>query len=149
MKVEVRSLYAYDADKVSEDTGFVPAGKSLTVQDQAHEADINTIVKRFGLTGQLPSNLRMPSYGDFEGVSSYQDALHAIRAAEASFMSLPGVLRARFDNDPALFVEFCSDPRNRDEAVKLGLIEVSNVVSVGGEVGGDAASKAGASASGG
>lgn len=134
----VRSLYAYDADKVSDETAFVPVGKSLTVQDQAEEADINTIVRRFGLTGQLPSNLRMPTYGEFEGVSSYHDALNLVKDAESNFMKLPAHVRVRFDHDPGALVEFLSHEENRAEAVKLGIVEAKNVDSVGGEVGGNA-----------
>lgn len=146
MKVEVRSLYAYDGDKVSAETGFVPEGKSLTVQDQAEEADINTIVKRFGLTGQLPSNIRMPQYGDFENISSYHEALSLVKEAEVSFMKLPAEVRARFDHDPGQLVEFLEHEENRAEAVKLGLVERSDVSSVSGKVGGDAVGEVGASA---
>lgn len=37
-------------------------------------------------------------------------------------MDLPAKVRSRFENDPQKFLEFCSDPKNRDEAVSLGLI---------------------------
>jgi phage internal scaffolding protein len=78
-------------------------------------------IKRFGLTGQLPTNVRAPQYGDFTGITNYQDALHAVMAAEDSFMAMPAKVRARFHNDPEAFVNFCSDPANIDEAVSLGL----------------------------
>lgn len=146
-KVEVRSLYAYDADAVSNATGLKCPEKSLTVQDQAEEADINTIVKRFGLTGQLPQNVRAPVYGDFDTVNDYQSALNAIKAAEASFMAMPADVRMRFDNDPQKFVEFCSDSANAEEMKKLGLTkEVANVKS--GENAGGAAGASGEAAAG-
>lgn len=97
--------------------------KSLTQQSFAEECDINTIVKRFGLDGTLPVGVRMPTYGDFSGVDDYKSALLAIMAARDSFAQMPARVRLRFENDPQKFVEFCSDPANKEEAIKLGLVE--------------------------
>lgn len=102
--------------------------ESLTVQSQAEEADINTIVRRFGITGHMPVGVRVPSYGDFEVVDDYRSALHALREAEESFAKMPADVRSRFDNDPGRFVEFCSDVDNLAEMRKLGLA-VPEVVS--------------------
>lgn len=119
----VRSPYNYDTASASSESGLVCDDPSLAQQNFKDECDINVIVRRFGVTGQLPSNVRMPSYGDFTGVTDYQSALNSVLAARDSFMSLPAEVRSRFSNDPALFVDFCSDPANRDEALKLGLID--------------------------
>lgn len=119
----VRSAYNYDTDMVSEETGLECKDPSLAQQHQKEEADINTIVKRFGLTGELPTNVRMPQYGDFYDVMDYQGCLNAVKAADAVFMTMPAEVRARFENDPAQFVEFCLDENNREEAIKLGLVE--------------------------
>lgn len=117
----VRSAFGYDGDIVSEETGLSCADPSLAQQHQADEADINTIVKRFGITGVLPQNVRAPQFIDFDEVFDYQSALEAIAAADRSFMSMPAEVRARFNNDPQAFVAFCSDPGNLDEMRKLGL----------------------------
>lgn len=42
------------------------------VQSQKEDADINTIVRNFGITGKAPISARVPTYGDFEGVDDYQ-----------------------------------------------------------------------------
>ena len=118
----VRNPYNYDAGSVSRETGLVCHDLSLAVQDQAEEVDINTIVRRFGLTGKLPDNVVAPTYGDFTGVTDYQTALNAVIEADEAFMKMPADVRARFNNDPGAFVDFCSDGRNREEAEKLGLI---------------------------
>lgn len=102
-------------------TGLMCMDETRTVQSQAEEADINTIVRRFGLTGTLPQGVRVPTYGDFDGVSDYREALEALKAADASFMAMPADVRKRFDNDAAAFVDFCSDANNLDEMRKLGL----------------------------
>ena len=120
-----RTGYNYDTDEVSRETSLACDDESLAVQSERDECDINTIVRRFGLTGHLPVGVRMPSYGDFVGVSDYQSALHAIMDADDAFLAMPAEVRTRFDNDPAKFVDFCADPANMEEAVKLGLVPAS------------------------
>lgn len=111
----------YDPVEWSDQHGLECKDPSLAVQDQADEADINTIVRNFGITGKLPQSVRVPTYGDFEGIDDYREAIEAVRAADASFMAMPAEVRSRFGNDPAAFVDFCSDPSNLPEMRKLGL----------------------------
>lgn len=149
-----RHAYNYDVAAVSDETGLKCEDESLTLQSQAQEADINVIVKRFNVTGVLPSGIRMPTYGDFTGVADYREALDAVNAAERSFMELPAAVRKRFDNDPAAFVDFCSDPANLEEARKLGLAVPEKVkevldVRLQSEVGGAAVAGAEVSGEGG
>lgn len=124
-EVFVRTPYNYDMDKASDESGISFVGQESTVQQQfAEEVDINTIVRRFGLTGEVPDDYRAAQSGDFTNVVDYQSALNAVRAADEAFLELPGELRARFNNDPQALLEFVSDGRNRDEAVKLGLVQL-------------------------
>lgn len=118
----LRTEFNYDREKASRDSALVCLEPSLAVQDALEETDINTIVRRFGLTGQLPSDVRAPQYGDFTGITDYREALDALVAADRAFMELPANVRARFENDAAQFVDFCSDPKNYEEARKLGLL---------------------------
>lgn len=119
----LRTPYNYDrlaaSDESAVDCSVEP---SLAKQSFADECDINTIVRRFGLTGQLPSDVRAPVYQDFEEVFDFQSAMNAVRSAQESFLAMPAGVRARFGNDPQAFVEFCSDVGNRAEAEKLGLV---------------------------
>lgn len=123
MKREIflRTPFNYDTDKASAETALICDDPSLAQQQFRDDADINTLVQRFALTGQLPHEVAMPQYGDFTSVTDYRTALHAVMAAEDAFMSLPADVRSRFANDPQLLLEFVSDPANYDEAVKLGL----------------------------
>lgn len=118
----VRSAYNYDQDEASDEAGLVCLDASRTKQSFRDEADINTIVRRFHLTGELPVGVRMPEYGDFEDVVDFQSAMNAIAVARESFDAMPAAVRERFHNDPAEFVAFCSDEANRAEAEKLGLV---------------------------
>lgn len=94
---------------------------SLAQQQFKDDADINVLLERFKVTGQLPQGVVLPSYGDFSTVVDFRSANDAIRRARDSFMELPAALRARFQNDPQVFLEFCSDKANLPELRKLGL----------------------------
>lgn len=119
----LRSPYNYDRDAVSFETGLDCQDESLAQQHMAEDADINTIVKRFGLTGHMPQGAKLPTYGDFTGVTDFRSALEAVQYAEETFGELPADLRARFQNDPQLYLEFASDPANQQEIYDLGLAE--------------------------
>lgn len=122
----VRSAWNYITDFTSELTGLDCSGDpSLAQQQFKDECDINVIVERFGLTGEMPLNPQVPKYGDFTGVYDFQSALNAINQAEASFMELPAKVRARFENDPQQLLEFVSDEKNREEAQSLGLLKIT------------------------
>ena len=122
-KVFVRNPYNYDMALASEESGLVCQDPSLAQQHMKDECDINVIVERFGVTGQLPQTPIEPSYGDFSGVSDYHTALNAIKAADTAFMGLPAQLRAKFDHDPNALLQFLQNEQNRDEAIMLGLID--------------------------
>jgi phage internal scaffolding protein len=124
--VFLRTPYNYDTMEASNASALSCEDPSLAQQHARDESDINTIVKRFGLTGQLPDNVRTPTYGDFEDATDYHTALNAVRAADAAFMQLPADIRTRFNNDAGAFVDFVADDSNRAEAEKLGLVSGSS-----------------------
>lgn len=102
-------------------TGLACCDPSLAHQSFKEEADINEIVRRFGLTGVIPQGLKVPTYQDFEDVFDFQTAQNALVAADRAFMALPAEIRKRFGNNAGEFVDFCSDPKNLDEMRKMGL----------------------------
>lgn len=94
---------------------------SMTKQSFRDECDINTIMKRFERTGVLDFvNEHEARYGDATALD-YQSALNVVIQAEGMFADMPAHLRKRFNNDPALFLEFIDNPENIEESVKLGL----------------------------
>lgn len=119
----MRNPYNYDRDAASDESGLACPEPTLAQQQFKDETDINTIMERFGMTGQLTVSARMPQYADFESVMDYHSAMNAVVSAQQSFDSLPAKVRARFNNDAGAFVEFCLDEKNRDEAIALGLAE--------------------------
>lgn len=98
---------------------------SLTNQHFAKDADLNEIVRRFGVTdGSIPPAALDPAYfGDFSDAVDFKDALDRTRIAAERFDALPADLRQRFGNSPLQLWQFVNDPRNVDEAIKLGLLK--------------------------
>ena len=118
----VKNPITYDPDENSDRSKLVFTRPSRTQQSFRDECDINNILRQFNVTGELPIGSLQPQYGDFSGITDYQSALNAVMAAQDSFLQLPAKLRAKFDNDPALFVEFASNEANKDEMKALGLL---------------------------
>lgn len=85
------------------------------------ETDISNILKKYGRTGVLPIVQNEALYGDFSDVPSFQEAQNIIIKAEEQFSLLSAEARKKFDNDPAKFLEFCGDEKNKDEMIKMGL----------------------------
>ena len=107
---------------------------SLAQQGFKDDTDINVLLERFKVTGQMPQSVVLPTYGDFSGVVDFRTANDAINRARNAFMDLPADVRSRFSNDPQIFLEFCSNPDNKDELVRLKLANppVSSVSGVSG-----------------
>lgn len=118
--MEIKSAYD-DHDVESLMTGLECLDVSRAVQSSRDEVDINTIVRRFGLTGQLPHDLAVPQFADFDEVHDFHSAMNLIGQARDSFMAMPADVRERFDNDPQGLVAFVSDPANLEEMRKLGI----------------------------
>jgi len=118
----IRNPFNYDTNAASDESGLRCEDASRTQQHFKDETDINNILRQFNITGQLPTKAMSPRYGDFTGIGDYHSALNQVIAAETEFMTLPAQLRARFDNDPQELIEFLNNPENKDEAMKLGLV---------------------------
>ena len=117
-----RTGFNYDRNAVSDDTGLKCEDESLAIQSAEEEANINTIVRRFNLTGELPNDFRMPQSGDFTGVPDFHTAMNLVVKAQEEFLKVPAQVRARFGNDPQAFMAFLEDDANREEAKRLGLL---------------------------
>lgn len=105
-------------------TGELVKEPSMTKQSFVAECDINNIVHAFSQTGQIAHINERAAAGAFVDLPDsldYQQAVELARAGDAAFMALPAQIRARFDNDPARFLDFVEDPANQQELIELGL----------------------------
>lgn len=96
---------------------------SLTQQSDANDCDINVIMARYQQTGQVPQIVQQAIYGDFTTVTDFRSALDMVRNAQEKFAELPAKIRAKFNNNPAEFMDFVHDPNNADAMVEMGLAE--------------------------
>lgn len=104
--------------------------KSRTKQQFKDECSLKEMVKRFqsGRSRGLTSNILSPMYGDVSNVGSFQDCCNVITKAKEEFLTLPSDVRDRFRNNPSELVEFMADENNREEAIRLGLVEKPKIV---------------------
>jgi len=102
---------------------YCPQEHSVTKQEFKDECDINVLMSRYMATGELPNlNEREPQYLDATGFD-YQEQMNFVAGAQTLFNELPSRIRNRFDNDPGLFLDFCSNENNRSEMAEMGLLK--------------------------
>lgn len=103
---------------------WYPAGISKTDQSFKDECDVNFIVRNFMKTGQITHLRHVKGINaDLSHVGDFHETMNFLTSAQQHFESLPSHIRARFGNSPSELVAFLQDPKNADEAVKLGLAE--------------------------
>lgn len=99
-----------------------PENSRWTKQSFKEECDINTIMGRYMRTGELPMlNVSYPQYLDCSGMD-FENHMQFISGAQSMFNELPSDIRNRFKNDPAAFLDFCSDENNRPQLAEMGLL---------------------------
>lgn len=108
-----------------------PEFSPVTKQEHKDECDINFIMGRYLTSGQVPAvNQLAPQYLDVSAGTDFQSAMQFVAGAQSLFNELPVHLRTRFSNDPRQFVDFCSNPANRDEMQTLGLLKPAQEIVV-------------------
>lgn len=110
--------------------GIENTDASATQQQFKRECDINSIMDKYYRTGCLSDpnqTMRPMTYGDFSDLGNYMDNMNKIVEAREMFEALPARVRERFANNPANMLDFVMDESNRDEAIKLGLLDVPEV----------------------
>lgn len=102
--------------------GFETNGESLTQQSHAQAADVRNIIKQYDRTGLIANvNKGIAQYGDYSEINEYAESLNMVRQANESFAQLPSHVREQFNNNPGLFFEFATNPKNSEEMIKMGL----------------------------
>lgn len=114
----------------------VGGGPVRTKQAHKDECDIHRIMAQYKQSGLIHHvNSRAAMYVDVSEMGDYREALQQVEVAQGLFMELPAKTRAEFDNDPAAFLDFVSDPANEEEMRELGLLPREAVKTGSGEAG--------------
>lgn len=109
-----------DTDRIPRQERFqIFTGEDTIVQQHMKdEVDVNTIVRRFGITGDMPFGVAAGVYGDFTEVTDFASAKERVEKVRDGFMKLPADIRERFGNDPGAMVDFVQE-RGEDEFASL------------------------------
>lgn len=115
--------------KRREEFGTVNEQESRTIQSDAVEADIKTIMLRSGISGVIDHLSEADLvFGDVSELGDYAEVMRVVRAAEAEFMKLPPKVREVFDHDAAKWLDAANDGISEDQKsrlVELGVIKPS------------------------
>lgn len=96
--------------------------KSLTDQSWKVDCDVNHVMSKFMKTGQISHLAKVEGqYADVSGIQCLHDSLTVVAEAESAFNMLPAKLRKKFSNSMVKMDEYLRDPKNNEEAIKLGL----------------------------
>lgn len=85
----------------------IETGKGNTEQSKRMECDVNVIIKRYRQTGMLPPSVHAahPQFIDVTGFGDFHTSMTRVAAAQSAFASLPSEVRAKYKNNPELYVE--------------------------------------------
>lgn len=124
MEKRPKTRTAFDRPKVLQAVDMPGKTKS----DMKQECDINAIMAKYQRQGVIAHiERRSPSYGIHNGLD-FQEAMQLIDNAKESFAELPSSIRKKFNNSPADFMDFVSNPDNLDELERMGLVTVEEVM---------------------
>lgn len=101
------SLHGYDARALGRATATDTGTESKVQQHLGNEVDINTIVRRFGATREVPVGMGAGVYGDFTGLGDLvdiRDVRSMLERADDAFMRLKPETRERYGNDPSQLI---------------------------------------------
>lgn len=123
--MKFREQYDEEAQReLSDATAIGYTGESMTEQHHAEDADINIIMKRYGVSdGAIPPQALDPSYyANLDDAVDLRTTLDLARDAQARFDALPVNIRKQFDHSPAALYHFVSNPANAERSVEMGLL---------------------------
>lgn len=77
------------------------SSRNIVQQHLKEEVDVNTIVRRYGLTGTMPVlEPATAMYGDFTGIEDLESAMERVDDVRRRFAALPAEVRDLYRNDP-------------------------------------------------
>jgi len=97
---------------------------SLTQQSDQKQTDIHYIMKQFERTGVLNHSSQYEGqYGNFASMPEYSEAHQQIAEAKSMFETVPATIRQQHNNDPAQFVDWMCNPKNREAMLEQGFTD--------------------------
>lgn len=93
--------------------------------EQAHkrQCDVNYILRDYAKTGLLKHATKYQGQYDDVTIDSFQDAMFLVTRAQNMFNDLPSEIRKECNNNPAEFLKFVQDPKNKERMEELGILK--------------------------
>ena len=102
---------------------FETTGESMTQPQFQEESEINNILRSHDRNGVIEHiNKGKAIYGDFSNITDFSDAIEQINQAKEEFQNIPWEIREKFQNDAGQFFKFATNEDNKDELIKMGLL---------------------------
>lgn len=97
-------------------------GECITEQHHAKSHEIDFIIDQYTRTGVIQHNSQYEGrYGEMPSADAYEAMHNAVAEAQTFFEELPQEIRADFREGTPQFLEFISNPNNRDKIEAYGL----------------------------
>lgn len=109
--------------------------ESMTIQSDAHQADIQNILETFKVGGIPQLNEVEAKYLDVSEMDDYVDVMRIAADAEVQFLRLPSKVREIFDHDVAVWLDTAHDEDKRDALVAAGFLQAEEASAVAGDPG--------------
>lgn len=119
----IRNQVVLDCQQAIEDGEEV-----LVEQNHIQETNINEIIRRHGIDLIRKTAMLQSQTFQFDDVTGndFQEAMEKVNKAQESFEQMPSELRAKFEYNPAKFLDFVQNPDNINEMVEMGLAIADN-----------------------
>lgn len=114
-----KTPWNHDTDNEATASGTLNVEPSKTQTHQADDTNINTIMRRYGITGPEQLAPPPPSYAEFPEDWDMHTVIEIQRRAHDAFMQLPARIRAEFDNDLARYVGTVNELQKRGDVESL------------------------------
>ncbi len=101
---------------------------SMTVQSDAHLADIENILAQYKEGAIQDLDATALEFRDVSQFTDLADALNQAKEAETEFLKLPSKIREIFGHSVAEWLDTAHDKEKRDALVKAGFIKEPEVV---------------------
>lgn len=119
-------MSAFKVNRVRVQKAFLTPSRAK--QAFKDECNINNIMARYEKTGLIDHiKENQGRYVDAPSHEDFHQAMNLVTSAKSMFESLPSKIRSDFKNDPSLFLDFVADESNREQMVKYGLVDPSNL----------------------
>lgn len=110
----------------------IHTGQGLTEQSHKDQCDMNYILEDYTKTGLIKHAKQYQGKYDDVAVQDFQTALDIVKQSQEMFNQLPSLIRKRFNGNPADFLSFTQDPKNKKEMQDLGILKGNDGIDISG-----------------